>query len=185
MRHEKSYVRAARKIDYMLIGLLADTHIPTAAQVLPQTMFEVFGNVDLILHAGDIYEASVLDELERLAPVLAAEGDDDYGAVLNDCRLKGEHVLELGGLKLWLVHERPRYYLPTSPLRNQTTGQHMIFLPDIVVFGHEHHTTLEYYGNTMIINPGSPTFLNYRRGPGTVGILEINEGQAQVRFVNL
>ncbi len=61
----------------MLIGLTSDTHIPDHAKELPSQLKEAFRGFDLILHAGDIYVVSVLGELERLAPVLAAEGDDD------------------------------------------------------------------------------------------------------------
>ena len=61
----------------MRIGLISDTHIPHDAKAIPPQVKEVFRGVDLILHAGDIYLSSVLDELEEIAPVLAARGDDD------------------------------------------------------------------------------------------------------------
>ncbi len=57
----------------MLIGLISDTHIPWAVKELPPEVGEAFRGVDLILHAGDIYSHAVLDELERIAPVLAAK----------------------------------------------------------------------------------------------------------------
>ena len=62
----------------MRIGLISDTHIPDVARAIPRNVSRAFSGVDLILHAGDIQLASVLDELERIAPVLAARGDDDY-----------------------------------------------------------------------------------------------------------
>ena len=61
----------------MKIGLISDTHIREPSERLHEKVREVFQGVDLILHAGDIYNPSVLDELERMAPVLAAAGDDD------------------------------------------------------------------------------------------------------------
>jgi putative phosphoesterase len=67
----------------MRIGLLSDTHIPDVAEKLPDELMEVFQGVDLILHAGDLYTPSVLDDLERIAPVLAALGDDDHDYVDN------------------------------------------------------------------------------------------------------
>ena len=70
----------------MLIGLLSDTHVRTpgfnaglsslTADELPAAVCEALQGVDLILHAGDIYTLPVLDELEAVAPVLAAEGDE-------------------------------------------------------------------------------------------------------------
>ena len=61
----------------MLIGLLSDTHIPEATLYIPAQLQEVFKGVDMILHAGDLYTTWVLDQLENIAPVLAAEGDDE------------------------------------------------------------------------------------------------------------
>ena len=61
----------------MRIGLISDTHIPDHADELPEQLKDAFRGVELILHAGDIYTIPVLDELEIIAPVLAAEGDDD------------------------------------------------------------------------------------------------------------
>ena len=49
----------------MLVGLLSDTHIPDHAKKLPDQLKEVFRGVDMILHGGDIFAVSVLDELER------------------------------------------------------------------------------------------------------------------------
>ncbi|NTW68137.1 MAG: metallophosphoesterase family protein, partial [Nitrospirae bacterium] len=55
----------------MKVGIISDTHVPGAASSLPPAVFEIFRSVDLILHAGDIVQASVLDELEAIAPVEA------------------------------------------------------------------------------------------------------------------
>jgi len=70
----------------MRIGLLSDTHIPEVTRVLPHEVTQAFHDVDLILHAGDIYDPTVLDELERIAPILASEGDDDYWRETKDDR---------------------------------------------------------------------------------------------------
>ena len=47
----------------MLIGIISDTHIGRASNKLPSQVFKAFENVDLILHAGDIGDVSVIDEL--------------------------------------------------------------------------------------------------------------------------
>jgi len=165
----------------MRIGLLADTHIPIAAKELPPELIEAFRGVDLILHAGDIYALSVLDELARIAPVLAARGDDDYGATLIDKRVQWTHVLKLGGKTLRLTHERP--YSPAWWQNAVSSGPDD--KTDIIVFGHEHRTVVEQVDGILMINPGSPTFLNYLRGLGTVGILEIDSGEAEIRILRL
>lgn len=162
----------------MRIGLLSDTHIPSDARELPPQVKEVFRGVDLILHAGDIYLVSVLDELECIAPTLAAMGDDDPMATIGaDHRTKGKHVLKLGNQTLWLTHERP--YIDMISLQQREHN------PDIVVFGHTHHTLVQRYGGVLYVNPGSPTFLNYRVGLGTVGILDIESGKAEADIIQL
>lgn len=169
----------------MRIGLLSDTHIPDAAPALPPQVTEAFRDVDLILHAGDIYIPSVLDELERIAPVVAACGDDDYGDTLRDRRVKGKHILKLEGQTLWLIHERPYLHGFTSYQGRDSRAQDKHDAPDIIVFGHEHRTVVSCSGDVLYVNPGSPTFLHYRRGLGTVGILNIESGEADLAILQL
>jgi len=169
----------------MLIGLVADTHIPDIEKALPAEVLKAFQDVELILHAGDIYIPSVLDDLERIAPVLAARGDDDYGDTLTDKRVKSHHVLKLEGRTLWLIHERPYPYRFPSLQASNSPRQRDPDAPDIVIFGHEHRTIVQDSGGVLFVNPGSPTFLQYRRGLGTIGILTIDSGQPQVRILQL
>ncbi len=157
----------------MRIGLLSDTHIPEAATELPAQIKEIFRDVDLIMHAGDIYIVSVLDELERLAPVLAAKGDDDYLEVINDRRVEKKHILTVEGTTIWLVHEKPwAWDQDEKP-------------PDVIVFGHTHRDTVENNEGTLLVNPGSLTFPNYRHRLGTVAILTVNSGKTEVSIVQL
>lgn len=165
----------------MRIGLIADTHIPWERSRLPPEILDIFRGVSLILHAGDIYAHHVLDELEQIAPVLAALGDDDYPST--DARIREKHILRFEGQTLWLIHERP------LPLKWRQNGgslpENRDGKPDIIVFGHEHCTILERSDQVLYINSGSPTSLNHRPGPGTVAIMELNSGIADVRFIQL
>ena len=156
----------------MLIGLLSDTHIPDNAKELPSQLRETFHDVDLILHAGDVYDVSVLDELESLAPVLVADGDDDV-EILKDRRRKTKHVLTVEGVTVWLVHIRP--WLQPEDEKP----------PDVVVFGHLHRASLETIDGVLWINPGSPTFPNYKLEPGTVGLLTVSAGKAEAQIFQL
>ena len=167
----------------MRVGLLSDSHVPDVVKGLPMPeLRKAFEGVELVLHAGDIYFTSVLDDLATIAPVLAALGDDDSVITMErDHRIKSKHVLRLEGHGLWLVHQRP-YGLgqPTFSPREKPEE-----LPDIVVFGHEHRTSVERSHGITFVNPGSPTFLNYQHGLGTVGILDIRDGQIDVKIVHL
>jgi putative phosphoesterase len=59
------------------VGLISDTHIPARAKNLPKEVFRVFEDVELIVHAGDLVDLSVIVELEQIAPVLAVHGNMD------------------------------------------------------------------------------------------------------------
>ncbi|MFC1847399.1 metallophosphoesterase family protein [Chloroflexota bacterium] len=169
----------------MLIGLLSDTHIPDHARELPEQLQEVFHGVDLILHGGDIYETSVLDELERIAPVLAAQGDDDVLSAVSDKRVQWEHMLLFEGVSIWLKHIlwwQPDQFMrqidPSNPKYEEP--------PDVIVYGHTHRASLKNHGSVIMINPGSVTFPYYRRGElGTVGLLKVNSGKAEAEIIQL
>ena len=167
----------------MLIGLISDTHIripghraslsSLTAEELPHQVTQAFKGVDLILHAGDIYTLPVLDELETVAPVIAAEGDDDPFESVNDPRVKPEHTITIEGVTIWLSH----YGLwPENSTKK---------LPDVIVYGHSHRSDMETIDGTMRINPGSPTFPLYKHQIGTVGFLEIKDGKIEARIVQL
>ena len=59
------------------LGLMSDTHMPARWPQLHDTLPQIFADVDLILHAGDVGELWVLDELSRIAPVVAVHGNDE------------------------------------------------------------------------------------------------------------
>ena len=173
----------------MLIGLLSDTHIGSPSKTLPPQIKGAFSNVDLILHAGDIWIPSVLDELESIAPVMAAWGDDDLESDLGgDNRMIKGHTLLLEGVTLWLTHGKPYYALinPKEELySSRPSGENPEDPPDVVVFGHTHFTTIEHYKDVLLVSPGSPTLPNYIPKLGTVALLTVSSGQVQARIVQL
>src|SRR4030043_2448023 len=59
------------------VGLISDTHVPKKSRSIPKRVFEIFENADYIIHAGDLVELTVVDELEQIAPVLAVHGNMD------------------------------------------------------------------------------------------------------------
>jgi len=167
----------------MLIGLIADTHIPRDIKVLPPQIRDVFHGVDLILHAGDIYVPKVLNELERIAPVLAARGNGDH-QFPRDRRLQDSHVLNIDGFKLGLTHiiiypELPMYPLEKS-MEREFGGP-----VDIVIFGDTHVAMVEKHKGILLVNPGSPTLPNSLFELGTVGLLQIAPGKAEAHIIKL
>ena len=164
----------------MLIGLISDTHIPEIAKEIPQQVKEVFKGVDMILHAGDIFVASVLDELAAIAPVLAARGDDDY--TIRDKRMDEVQNLTLDGLNVYVIHSS-QYF--ARDLIEHPERHNLEKPPDVVVFGHTHRDVVQTVGNSLLVNPGSATFPYYQMRLGTVGLLSINGGKAEARIVSL
>lgn len=164
----------------MLVGLISDTHIPEIAKELPQRIKEVFKGVDLILHAGDIFVASVLDELATIAPVLAARGDDDY--TIRDKRLDEIQNLMLDGLNVYVIHSS-QYF--ARDLIEHPERHNLEKSPDVVVFGHTHRDVVQTVSTSLLVNPGSATFPYYQLRLGTVGLLSINGGKAEARIVHL
>jgi uncharacterized protein len=171
----------------MRIGLITDTHIPWVEKKIPQEVFHAFQGVDLILHAGDIYSHVVLDDLEKIAPVLAALGDDDYPGP--DERVKDKHIIQIGSHVIWLIHEGPS--VPTSVkwlpmwLKNRLNHDEKYVKPDIIVSGHEHRPVIDRTDGIIHINSGSATYLGYKPGLGTIGILDISSGSSSISIMRL
>lgn len=167
----------------MRIGLIADTHIPLDAKILPPHVKHAFKGVDLILHAGDIYLPEVLDELETMAPVLAARGNGD-GEFPQDHRLKDNHVFDVAGLRLGVTHGIA--YPEIEPCTfDKLIEREFDGRMDIVVFGDTHVALVERYKGVLLVNPGSPTVPNGLFKLGTVGVLEIVERKAEAHIIQL
>jgi putative phosphoesterase len=173
----------------LLIGLISDTHISLPNEKLPLQVRTAFSGVDLILHAGDIWIPSVLDELESIAPVMAAWGDDDLKADLGgDSRMMGGHTLSLDGVTLWLMHIKPPYghISPKESLFSpKSASEGSKELPKVVVFGHTHSSMIERYKGVLLVNPGSANWPDYLPKLGTVALLTINSGEVEARIVSL
>ena len=83
------------------IGVLADTHVGEFLGVLPQVVLDALEGSDLILHAGDLSDGSVIRDLERIAPVVAVRGDHDLPSAP---RLPRRAVIQVGRHRIGLIH---------------------------------------------------------------------------------
>ncbi len=128
---------------------------------------------DLILHAGDVSTAAVLDEIEALGPpVVAVHGNVDEAALR--ARLPEERLVDAGGARVAMVHD-------AGPSKGRLERMRLRFGDaDAVVFGHSHIPLHEERDGFQIFNPGSPT--DRRRQPRhTMGLAEVS-GAGRVRF---
>jgi putative phosphoesterase len=123
----------------------------------------------LILHAGDVCTAAVLDELAGYAPVLAVKGNND-GQDVAAWGAPERLETDVGGLRVAMVHDSGPASGRPARLRRWFPGA------DLVVFGHSHIPLDHAEHGQRIFNPGSPT--DRRRQPrGTLGLLDVADGR--------
>lgn len=119
------------------VGLISDTHSllrPEAAALLQ--------GCDLIIHAGDICDAIVLDDLRAIAPTVAVRGNNDRGPWAD--KLRASETVKVGGVLIYVVHDIAD--LSKDPAAAEA---------DIVVTGHSHKPLVERRAGVLFINPGS------------------------------
>jgi putative phosphoesterase len=133
-----------------VVGLISDTHIPVRAKKLPSRVFEVFEKADFIVHAGDLVELSIIDELEQMAPVLAVYGNMD-GSEIRE-KLSKVNSAKICDWIIGVMHD-PGALFGTIKMR-QIARQNGF---NVLVYGHTHTPNIKWEGNTLFINPGSPT----------------------------
>lgn len=149
--------------------MLSDTHAPRYWKACPPEVARRLDGVDLILHAGDVCRAAVLEELAAFAPVRAVLGNNDEP----DVAAWGAPEtlrLDLDGLPAAMVHDAGPAAGRARRLRRRFPGA------ELVVFGHSHIPLDLTADGVRIFNPGSPT--DRRRQPrGTMGLLRVEDGQ--------
>ena len=153
----------------MRIGLIADTH----GHFEPR-LGSLFAGVDHILHAGDIGEGCVLDELKAIAPVTAVVGNTDLLQTLRPLE-----VVVLGNRK-FLLHHIVRPAVLSEALQNLLATE----APDAVVYGHSHRPFCGMVGRTLFINPGYAGRVRFAQ-PRSVAILDCDHGELKPQFIEL
>ena len=150
----------------MKVGIISDTHIPATIPSLPPVIFEIFKHVDLILHAGDIVDLSVLDELKTIAPVEAVAGTMDDAACHHG--LPSKKVMTLGAFRVGLIHGKWRLDVQQAMIRKEFDDV------DLIVYGHSHTPFWGRVDGVLFLNPGSPTDKRYAPY-NSVAILDIGD----------
>lgn len=147
----------------MRLGIISDTH----GKLRPQ-VFDVFAEVDHILHGGDVGPSDLLTELETLAPVTAVYGNTDGFEIRQRCPQVAE--LELDGFLVTVTHgdqfgsPNPRVLVKAFPTA------------EIIVYGHTHKPMLELVNQVVtVMNPGSAGPARFGARP-SVGIMELEPG---------
>jgi uncharacterized protein len=141
----------------MRLLLIADTHVPKRARDLPPQVWDEVTRADVVVHAGDWVEPSLLDALEAKAKRLIACWGNNDGEELR-ARLPERADVTLGELRFTVTHE-------TGGSAGRDARMAKLYPDtDVLVFGHSHipwDTTAP--SGLRLLNPGSPT--DRRRQP--------------------
>jgi putative phosphoesterase len=150
--------------------------MPRGTRRLPAECLRRLESADLILHAGDVVGASVLAELEQLAPVEAVAGNMDEPALL--AALPERRVVDVADARLGMVHVAGPAAGRGDRLARAFSGC------DAVIYGHTHVPELTQAGDLWVLNPGSPT---ERRGAPahSMLMLEVVSGEIRPELVTL
>jgi putative phosphoesterase len=153
----------------MKVGVISDTH-----GFLDPGIPELFRGVEHILHAGDIGYASIVLELEYIAPVTAVLGNNDSGLDFRE-----REWVTLADTKFMLEHiVPPMKPAPDFAARLRGSGTHA------VIFGHSHRRYSEVHNGILFLNPGysGKPRLGLSR---SAAIIEIEDRTLKPRFIDL
>jgi putative phosphoesterase len=151
----------------LLVGLISDTH-----GLLRASVHDALSGVDLILHAGDVGGAEILDELRIIAPVHAVYGNTDPS---DDPDLQQELIIPAAGLDIHVSHGHE--------LGSPTPAKLLAAYPQqVIVYGHTHRQLVSRADHRLVINPGAAGARRFNLEP-SVARLTINAGTAEVEIV--
>jgi putative phosphoesterase len=150
----------------VVVGVIADTHgllLPSAIKALK--------SVDIIVHAGDIGNNEVLDNLKSIAPVFAVRGNMDMIKGLKN--LPETEVVEVGDVLLYVIHDIHRLDIVPSKAGFRA-----------VIFGHLHCPSVSEKSGVLFLNPGSAAQPR-RNCPASIALLHVREGSVKAKIVNI
>lgn len=157
-----------------LAAVIADTHMPRRARMLPEGLIPHLQRADLILHAGDLMDPTLLEELAAYAPTRAVRGNLDPP----EAKLPETLEFEFGGARVAMIHDSGPKKGRQGRMRRRFPGAR------IVVFGHSHIPWLEDEAGLLLLNPGSPT--DRRRQPDhTFALLRAEDGEVAAEILAL
>lgn len=135
----------------MRLVIIADTHVPRRARDLPTVLWREIDHADVVIHAGDWVDESLLDAIEARATRLIAVWGNNDGPALRE-RLPEIARADVDGLRVAVVHETG------ARTGRETRADRAFPETDVLVFGHSHipWDTVTPAG-LRLLNPGSPT----------------------------
>lgn len=187
----------------LVAGVLSDTHLPYRLKTLPTQILEIFSDVDVILHAGDVDKLSYLDALQKIAPLHAVRGNfhpADFSFGGRDLPFNVQ--LTLAGRQVVVTHGHQRgvsgmilkipSVIASLFIKNADAKMNYRIAKrlhkkypqaDVIIFGHTHKVFRQKMGNTLFFNPGAVA-QTYKKKP-SVGLLTFWEDKVEGRIIEL
>ncbi len=148
------------------VGLISDTH----GLLRPEARAFLRGS-DFIVHAGDICDQRILEELAGLAPLTAVRGNNDKGPWTQ--RLQETEILQVGEVLIYAIHDLAQ--LDIEPVAAGVR---------VVVSGHTHSPLVEEQNGVLYVNPGSSGPRRFKL-PVAVAELLVDGRSVSARIVQL
>jgi uncharacterized protein len=140
------------KLNCLKIGVISDTHIADSSKHIPAQILGAFGQVDLIIHAGDSVSLRAIEELRGVGPEVAVvAGNMDLEEVRK--KYPAKQVLEIFGYRIGVMHGSG----PAAGLLELLKEAFKEENCDLIIFGHSHKALNERIGKVLFFNPGSAT----------------------------
>jgi uncharacterized protein len=152
--------------DASVIGLISDTH-----GLLRQEALAALRGSDLIVHAGDVGDAKILDQLRTVAPVVAVRGNVDEEPWASELPMTA--VVEAGSARIYVLHDI--HQLNLDPVAAEF---------NIVITGHSHKPGRMERSGVLYLNPGSAGPRRFQL-PVTVARLNLIQAPWTVDFIDL
>lgn len=150
----------------MKIGVISDTH-----GLLRTEAVAALRGVDHILHAGDVGDAAILDQLRQLAPLTAIRGNIDRSGPC--AQLPETKLVELGGKTIYMLHDAQALDLDPVAAGIQA-----------VISGHSHKPLIEWKKGVLYFNPGSAGPRRFSL-PVSVGYLAIRDNSIEPELMTI
>ena len=152
--------------DAAIIGLISDTH----GLMRPEALTALEGS-DLIIHAGDVGKAGIIEQLRDVAPVIAVRGNIDKGSWASQLPLTA--VAEGRSALIYVLHDVQQ--LDLDPVAAEFK---------VVVSGHSHKPGHTERSGVIYLNPGSAGPRRFQL-PITVARLDLRQAPWGIEFIDL
>ncbi|WP_455809048.1 metallophosphoesterase family protein [Pseudomonas koreensis] len=150
----------------MKVGVISDTH----GLLRPEAIAALQGCAQII-HAGDIGNQDMIEQLTAIAPLHIVRGNNDMDA--DWAKPIADHLrFDIDGWQVLLVHD-----IADVPALLDDSVK-------LVVTGHSHKPLIDWRGDTLYLNPGSAGRRRFKL-PVTLAVIEVSPDAIEPSLVQL